>query len=95
MLNPVHDDDLGRVVDAVDDPVVASSRREKVGEFADQRFIEPVRVFTDGAMQRGHRCVADLRRETVQVTESLRSGAELVWVPRRRTHADGKGSDLP
>jgi hypothetical protein len=50
MLNPVHDDDLCRVVDAVDDPVVASSRREKAGEFADERFAEPVRVFADGAM---------------------------------------------
>jgi hypothetical protein len=50
MLNPVHDDDLDCVVDAVDDPVVASARREKAGEFADQRFAEPVRVFTDGAM---------------------------------------------
>jgi hypothetical protein len=50
MLNPVHDDDLGCVVDAVDDPVVASACREKASEFADQRFAEPVRVFTDGAM---------------------------------------------
>jgi hypothetical protein len=50
MLNPMHDDDLGRVVDAVDDPVVASSRREKTGELADERFAEPLRVFADGAM---------------------------------------------
>jgi hypothetical protein len=35
MLNPVRGDDLGRVVDAVDDPVVAASSREKADEFAD------------------------------------------------------------
>jgi hypothetical protein len=46
----VHDDDLGHVVAAVDDPVVASSRREQAGELADERFAEPVRVFADANM---------------------------------------------
>jgi hypothetical protein len=75
MLNRGHDDDLRRVVDAVDDPVVASSRREKAGEFADKRLSEPMRAFADWAMQSGERCVADLRGQTVQVMESLRSDA--------------------
>jgi len=75
MLNPVHDDDLGCVIDAVNDPIVALSRREQAGEFADEGLAEPARVFADRAMQGGQRRVADLGREKVQVTESLRSDA--------------------
>ncbi len=72
VLNPVHDDDLRRVFDAVDDPVVAASRGEKSGEFADKRLSELMRAFADWAMQSGQRSVADLREQAVQVTESLR-----------------------
>jgi hypothetical protein len=46
----MHGNDLGRVVNAVDDPVVAAPRREKAGEFADERFAAPIWVFLCWAM---------------------------------------------
>lgn len=69
MLNAVHDHDSGRVVDAVDDPVVASSRREKAGEFSDEFFAEPLGVLPDRAVYGSERCISNLRRETVEMAE--------------------------
>lgn len=50
MLNAVHDHDPGCVIDAVDDPVVPSPRREKTDEFSDEFFAEPLGVLPERAM---------------------------------------------
>ena len=49
MLDPVHDHDVGCVIDAIDDPVVAPPGREKPVELSDERLAESVRVLADPA----------------------------------------------
>lgn len=44
VLDRVDDDPLPGFGDLVDDPVVATPRRVKAGELADERLVEPARV---------------------------------------------------
>jgi hypothetical protein len=62
MLDPVHHYHLGRLVDAVDDPIIAPACGEQPGELSDKWLPEPIRVLSNGPVQ-GSKCgMANLRR---------------------------------
>ncbi|MCL4414779.1 MAG: hypothetical protein M1522_08565 [Actinobacteria bacterium] len=47
MLDPVHDHDVGCLIDAVDDPVVAPPGREQPVELSEEPLAGPVRALAD------------------------------------------------
>ncbi|MGH9305242.1 MAG: hypothetical protein ACRDZ5_12675, partial [Acidimicrobiales bacterium] len=78
MLDPVYEYELGQLVNAVDDPVVAPPGREEAGQVSHERLAEPVRILGDRAAQRRQRGVADLRGKLVEVTKPLWGDAYLI-----------------
>jgi hypothetical protein len=64
--------------DLVDDAIVATSRRPKTVEFANQRLPKSVRVLSDRSEDGLQRSVAHLLRELVEMTETLSRDLDLV-----------------
>ena len=78
MLDPVHDHDIGHIVDAVDDPIVATPSGEQPVELCDERLAESARVLADGAPHSGEGSIADFGRKLVEIADSLGGDPNLI-----------------
>ncbi len=71
MLHTVDQNDLVVVEDLVDNAIVATPRRPKTFEFADERFAEPVRILSNRPEYRLQCSMAHLLGESIEMSETL------------------------
>ena len=68
----MHGHDLGVVIDAVDDPIVAAASGVQPGKLSYKRLAESLGILGDGTMQR-QGSVTDLGRQTIEMGEAPRA----------------------
>lgn len=80
-------DDPGRVVDAVDDPVVASPCGEEAGQLSDERLSELAGVLADRAPYGDESGVTNLGGKPVEVAQTFWGDTDFVLRPGGRSGA--------
>lgn len=78
MLHTVNEHEMGVVIDLVDDSVVAAAGRPQPGELADERLTDAVGIVSECAEHQRDGRRADLRRESVEMSDRLWRQLDLV-----------------
>lgn len=78
MLDSVHGHDAGRIVDAVDDPVVTPTSGEQADELSDEGLAESAGILPDRSPHGGKGGITDLFWKLVEVAETFRGDPDLV-----------------
>jgi hypothetical protein len=89
VLNPMDEHDLCFVVDLVHDAIVTATRRPEPAQLTHEWFAHSMRVVGESAEHQRDRRIADLRRESLKVSQTFRRDLDLVqaqparWLRKR------------
>src|SRR2546423_6195057 len=94
VLDAVHEDGGGFVVDLKDDPVVATPGRPEPSEFTDERLADATGLGGEGAEHQCKGRVSHLVGQPVQVAKTLRRDVDLVRGRHSGAVAEGQSLSL-